>query len=79
MEVIVGRHLGFCAGVRRAVGLATEAAKRHGHLRSDGSLVHNRQVTEYLASLGVGPAAPDAAPFLIRGRGIAPAGRPAVV
>ncbi|MCC8108616.1 MAG: 4-hydroxy-3-methylbut-2-enyl diphosphate reductase [Planctomycetes bacterium] len=79
MEVIVGRHLGFCAGVRRAVGIATEAAERHGHLRSDGSLVHNRQATEYLAGLGVGPDAPDDAPFLIRAHGIAPAEREALL
>ncbi len=79
MEVIVGKHLGFCAGVRRAVDLAIGAAKRHGSLRSDGSLVHNSQVTEYLAGLGVGPDAPDDAPFLIRAHGIAPAERQALL
>ena len=54
MKVIVARGAGFCYGVRRAVDLARRcAAERDGPIYSLGPLIHNRQVVEELAGLGV--------------------------
>jgi 4-hydroxy-3-methylbut-2-enyl diphosphate reductase len=53
MEIIRASDMGFCFGVRRAVEMAEKAAAELGELSSLGSVVHNRQVVERLASLGV--------------------------
>lgn len=53
MEIKLAEHRGFCFGVRRAQELIEEAASRHGKVATLGPLVHNRQVVERLADLGV--------------------------
>lgn len=52
IKVHVGRHAGFCWGVRRAVGMALEAVARHGHkgpVQTLGPLIHNPQALEHLS------------------------------
>lgn len=52
MEIIRARDMGFCFGVRRAVNLMEKAAQ-NGRINSLGSIVHNPQVVDRLADLGV--------------------------
>ncbi|MCJ7605519.1 MAG: 4-hydroxy-3-methylbut-2-enyl diphosphate reductase [Dehalococcoidales bacterium] len=44
---------GFCFGVRRAISLLEDVAKERGGVETLGAVVHNQQVTERLADLGV--------------------------
>jgi 4-hydroxy-3-methylbut-2-enyl diphosphate reductase len=46
-------HTGFCFGVKRAVRIVEEAAREHGRVETLGAVVHNDQVIERLAGLGV--------------------------
>lgn len=78
MTVIRARILGFCPGVRRAVRIAEDAAGR-APVRVLGQIVHNRHVSDRLASLGAIEAGRDeilAAPrgtgVVIRSHGAAP-------
>jgi 4-hydroxy-3-methylbut-2-en-1-yl diphosphate reductase len=45
--------LGFCFGVRRALGILEDAARQKGGVETLGALVHNQQVMSRLHSLGV--------------------------
>ena len=47
---------GFCFGVRRALTALEEAAKEQGSIETLGAVVHNRQVLQRLAGLGVSVA-----------------------
>jgi 4-hydroxy-3-methylbut-2-enyl diphosphate reductase len=54
MEVIVAEKGGFCFGVKRAVKMAFDAAAAHpGNVHSLGPLIHNPQVVERMAEVGV--------------------------
>lgn len=53
MRVEKAREIGFCFGVRRAIRLTEEAARRYGRVESLGPVVHNRQVMERLEGMGV--------------------------
>lgn len=44
---------GFCFGVRRALDMMEQACQQRGGVASLGEVVHNRQVVEYLESVGV--------------------------
>ncbi len=44
---------GFCFGVRRALDMMEQASVERGGVASLGEVVHNRQVVEYLESVGV--------------------------
>ena len=44
---------GFCFGVRRAITALEEAAKEQGSIETLGAVVHNQQVLQRLAGLGV--------------------------
>jgi 4-hydroxy-3-methylbut-2-enyl diphosphate reductase len=44
---------GFCFGVKRAVDTLERVAREHGPIATLGAIVHNQQVIERLASLGV--------------------------
>jgi 4-hydroxy-3-methylbut-2-en-1-yl diphosphate reductase len=52
-EIRVSPRTGFCFGVSRAIDTLTEAAAQHGSVQTLGAIVHNRQVTEKMAHLGV--------------------------
>ena len=45
--------IGFCFGVRRAITALEEAAKEQGSIETLGAVVHNQQVLQRLAGLGV--------------------------
>lgn len=47
------RQTGFCLGVRRALRLLEAAVKDGGAVESLGAVVHNRQVSDKLARIGV--------------------------
>ena len=53
MQIERAREMGFCFGVRRAIKLLEQAAHKHGTIESLGAVVHNRQVVNCLAGLGV--------------------------
>jgi (E)-4-hydroxy-3-methyl-but-2-enyl pyrophosphate reductase len=57
VKIIVGKHMGFCGGVRRAVEIAEKAAKTAGGpVQTWGPLIHNPQVVQRLQRSGVGVA-----------------------
>lgn len=55
MKVEKANKLGLCFGVRRAIKLLKEAAKKYGELETLGPLAHNRLLVEAMANLGVKP------------------------
>jgi 4-hydroxy-3-methylbut-2-enyl diphosphate reductase len=67
VEIVLAGDLGFCMGVRRAVDMAEKAAAASGELASLGSIVHNQQVVDRLAAMGV-QVIPDTAEA--RGRAV---------
>lgn len=61
MKVIVGKHMGFCGGVRRAVDIAQKTAEAGaGPVTTWGPLIHNPQVVRRLEEAGVRVAERDA-------------------
>jgi 4-hydroxy-3-methylbut-2-en-1-yl diphosphate reductase len=76
MEIIRASDMGFCFGVRRAVEMAEKAAAELGELSSLGSVVHNQQVVQRLAELGVrvvrSPADARGRAILVASHGVAP-------
>ena len=54
MKLIVAKSAGFCFGVKRAMDIAREAAKKYPKdLYTLGPLIHNPQAVEFLDKLGV--------------------------
>ncbi len=53
MEILLAKEMGFCWGVRRAIGMMEKAASEHGRVISLGPIVHNPQVVAALAEKGV--------------------------
>lgn len=53
MEIIIGENAGFCFGVNNAVEKAKEYVKKNEEVNCLGQLVHNKQVTEELETLGI--------------------------
>ncbi len=54
MKIFVAKSSGFCFGVKRAMEMALEAAKKYPKdLYTLGPLIHNPQAVEYLKSLGI--------------------------
>ena len=45
--------LGFCFGVRRAIKILERAAREYGGVETLGAVVHNQQVLQRLAKMGV--------------------------
>jgi len=45
--------IGFCFGVRRAINIVEEVARKQGGVETLGAIVHNRPVLQKLAELGV--------------------------
>jgi len=46
-------EIGFCFGVRRAIDIVERVAHEHGRVETLGALVHNQQVLQRLAGIGV--------------------------
>lgn len=47
------KEVGFCYGVRRAIEILEKAAHEHGGVETLGAVVHNEQVLQRLAKLGI--------------------------
>ncbi len=77
MEVVLAEYLGFCYGVKRAIGLARSAVPI-GNACTLGPIIHNPQMVEKLANEGVGMVEsldemPDGGTIIIRSHGVGPA------
>ncbi len=55
IKVTTAKRAGFCFGVKRAVDMAFEAAKKNECVHTLGPIIHNPQVIEKLKSEGVLP------------------------
>lgn len=53
MEIVVGKHAGFCFGVKRATRMAFETAEREGRGCTLGPIIHSPQVVKELEEKGV--------------------------
>ena len=53
MQVMVAESAGFCYGVKRAVDMARETAKKCRHSVMLGSIIHNANVVAELEALGM--------------------------
>ncbi len=53
VEILLAKEMGFCWGVRRAIGMMEKAASERGQVISLGPIVHNPQVVAALAEKGV--------------------------
>lgn len=53
MRIELAKHAGYCFGVRDAVELAMESAKKYGTVYMLGDIVHNEIVVNKLAASGV--------------------------
>jgi (E)-4-hydroxy-3-methyl-but-2-enyl pyrophosphate reductase (IPP and DMAPP forming) len=52
-NIIVAQTAGFCFGVRIAVDMAKQAGEKLGHAYTNGPIIHNKQIVNYLKSIGV--------------------------
>ena len=74
MKITVAKDAGYCFGVRDAVNLAYDTAKKYGSVYMLGDIVHNEQVVKDLEKAGakvVGDISeiPDDSPVLFRAHG----------
>ncbi len=76
MHVYLADNAGFCYGVKRAVDLALQASVEQGPWYTLGPLVHNQEVTSFLAEKGIrcGKNTSDITEggILIRSHGVSP-------
>ena len=47
------REIGFCFGVKRAIDILEKVARERGGVETLGAVVHNQQVLQRLADIGV--------------------------
>jgi 4-hydroxy-3-methylbut-2-enyl diphosphate reductase len=55
IKVVTAKRAGFCFGVKRAVDIAFDAAKKSRHVFTLGPIIHNPQVIDKLKTEGVIP------------------------
>ena len=77
MKIYRARHGGFCFGVKRAIKMALEAAKKAEGVYSLGPLIHNRLAVEDLRQKGISPVEKirtikGKQVIIIRSHGVAP-------
>ena len=77
MKLRLAKNMGFCFGVRRAVDMATGAARERGRVYTLGELIHNRQVVSELENEGVFAISsidelPPGGTLVIRSHGVPP-------
>ena len=74
MQVLLAKNSGFCFGVKRAIRLAEETAKKYGSATTIGPIIHNPQMVESLNKAGVQAEENidliDKGPVIIRSHGI---------
>ncbi len=74
MKILLAKDAGYCLGVRDAVDLAYETAKKHGDVYMLGHIVHNENVVNALDGAGAKVVdtleeVPDGKPILFRAHG----------
>jgi 4-hydroxy-3-methylbut-2-enyl diphosphate reductase len=52
MRLVIGKPLGFCFGVKRAIDKLEAALKDYGKVYALGSPIHNEEEVKRLISLG---------------------------
>ena len=76
MKVLLAEHLGFCFGVEDAINLARETTAGGRAVYALGPVIHNQQVVERLAAVGLKTVASPSelrdGPVLIRAHGVDP-------
>ncbi|MFQ6605396.1 MAG: 4-hydroxy-3-methylbut-2-enyl diphosphate reductase [Fidelibacterota bacterium] len=77
MKILVAKDAGYCFGVRDAVNLAYETAKKHGEVYMLGHIVHNENVVSALEEAGAIVVkklkdVPLGKPLLLRAHGTRP-------
>ena len=53
VKIEKAKGLGFCPGVKRAIEILEKVAREHGKVETLGAVVHNPQVLQRLAEIGV--------------------------
>ena len=74
MKILLAKDAGYCFGVRDAVNLAYDTAKKHGDIYMLGDIVHNESVVADLNKAGAKVVknideVPDGKPILFRAHG----------
>lgn len=76
MNIILAEYCGFCYGVKRAVNMVLECAEKKISACTLGPIIHNPQMVEKLASMGVGKVNKldeiDHETVIIRSHGVGP-------
>lgn len=74
IKVITAKRAGFCFGVKRAVDMAFDVAKKSKSVYTLGPIIHNPQVIEKLKSEGVRPVesidSPKIKTLIVRTHGV---------
>jgi len=74
IQIKLAKNSGFCFGVKRAINLAEQTAKKHGHATTIGPIIHNPQMVEHLNNVGVTVVEDigliERGPVIIRSHGI---------
>ena len=75
MEIIVGRLVGFCSGVQRAISGSKKALRKNRKIYCLGEIIHNRVVVDELKQKGMVVVksvtqVPDSSNFIIRSHGL---------
>lgn len=55
MDIYKAKRAGFCFGVKRAVDIAFEQAKKYSDVHTLGPIIHNPQLVKRLEDMGVRP------------------------
>ncbi|RMA97802.1 4-hydroxy-3-methylbut-2-enyl diphosphate reductase [Hydrogenothermus marinus] len=76
-QIILAESAGFCFGVKIAVDAAKKAGEELGGAYTDGPIIHNKQVVQFLESLNVreleeGQQLKEGDTVLIRSHGVPP-------
>jgi len=53
MEIKVSKAIGFCSGVKRAIGIARQELEKGKKVYSLGPLIHNPKVVKELSDQGL--------------------------
>ncbi|WP_027389941.1 4-hydroxy-3-methylbut-2-enyl diphosphate reductase [Chrysiogenes arsenatis] len=79
MKLEVGKHAGFCFGVKRAIQVAFDSGEKYsGVVRTLGPIIHNPQVVQELEAAGIAVAQnleeipTDTGMVIIRSHGVGP-------
>jgi hypothetical protein len=53
LKIEKAANIGFCFGVKRAIDILEKVARERGGVETLGAVVHNREVLQRLAGIGV--------------------------